>query len=282
MTGLTRAIIEDTTLGVVESYGDDEAIGGAIMDDRAQTAIEPMPNEDDAPHPRRGLIPQRQPRQPAISRSKINPADPRVRLIQNQCLKMSLALFDRTQRHTRSLGFSSAIPGEGRTFLATVTATALAERSHRSVTLIDCNWDHPTVHAQFGIPNAPGLAEWLRHECDLADIRHTVSPYLTIIPSGDGLGDSLALADRFRAVGAKAVLAAPDELLVVDLPAVLTTDYGTLLPQALDAVLFVVRAGATQEAYIAEAYRELSEVAVEGTILNGAHSSIPRWLLRLL
>jgi Mrp family chromosome partitioning ATPase len=208
--------------------------------------------------------------------------DPRVRFIQNQCLKMSLNLFNRPDRVTRSLGFTSAIPGEGKSFLATLTATTLAERAQRPVTLLDCNWEHSTQHETFQFPETPGLAEWLRAECALADVRRPVSQYLSLIPAGDAGVDSLALTERLRAMGASALLSNPDELLIVDMPSVLTTDYGALLPQALDAVMLVVRAGVTQEGYITEASRELADTPLEGTILNATRTDIPRWLLRLL
>jgi Mrp family chromosome partitioning ATPase len=264
-----------------DTLNDDEVVDGVAMDEQAKVALEPVLPET-GPHSVMPALPRKERLHPSIARKKIAPNDPRVRLIQNQCLKMSLALFNRTQRQTRSLGFTSALPGEGKTLMATITATALAERSHRAVTLVDCNWDNPTLHSQFGVSNTPGLAEWLRRECDLADIRRTISPYLTVIPSGDGLGDALALTDRFHAIGASAILTVPGELLIADLASVLTTDYGAQLPQMLDAVLLVVRAGATPEAYITEAQRELGDAALEGAVLNATRSSIPRWLLRLL
>lgn len=272
----TRSFAQEAGIGVIDTRHDHQGENHATADRPINDALAPAPPEEGA---RGGRL---QKKRRSSSRENIDASDPRVQLIRSQCLKLSLSLFNRTQRSTRSLGFTSAIPGEGKTFLACVTASTLAERSHRSITLVDCNWDNPTLHAHFDIPNSPGLAEWLREECELEDIRHTISPYLRVIPSGDASEDALALAERFRAIGAQALLSAPDELLIADLPAVLTTDYGALLPQLLDAVLLVVRASATQEAHIAEASRELADSSVEGTVLNAARSSIPRWLLRLL
>lgn len=276
-----QSFAQDASSSVIEPYQDDEVGDSVTMDEDDDLALDPISPATGAPGSRRELSEKRR-RDPSQPLKKLSSNDPRVRLIQSQCLKMSLGLFNRPQRHTRSLGFTSAIPGEGKTFLATVTATTIAERTHRPVTLLDCNWDHPDLHRRFGIANSPGLAEWLRRECDLADIRRTVSPWLTVIPCGDASHETLALAQRFQALGAQALLTLPDELLVVDLPSVLITDYGALLPQTLDSVLLVVHAGVTQEAYITEAARELSDSALEGTVLNATHSSIPRWLLRLL
>ncbi len=265
-----------------------EAVSGVIQTNREETTGESVAANQHAKNALTRILPQKAKRGLSPQRGReaasedISPNDPRVRLLRNQCLKLSLSLFNRAQRATRSLGFTSAISGEGKTFLATLAASALAERAHRSVTLVDCNWDAPTLHERFDIPNTPGLAEWLRDECELADIRHVITPYLTVIPGGDASQDALALAERFRAVGAQALLATPEELLIADLPAVLTSDYGALLPQLLDSVLLVVRAGVTQDTYIAEASRELVDSPVEGAILNATRSSIPRWLQRLL
>jgi len=289
---VARGFTQEVSLGAVADFQVDE-LGGSVMRREGKAAtLTPNPS-DTPPNGARPKSPAIDHRHASIARKKgvkekekgakkgaAN--DPRVRLIQNQCLKTSLNLFNRPHPRTRSLGFTSAIPGEGKTFLASITAIAHAERSHRPVMLLDCNWDNPALRERFGLPDSPGLAEWLRRECDLADIRHTITPYLTVISSGDAAGDTLVLTERFRAIGAQAILTKPDELLIADLPAVLTTDYGALLPQLLDAVLLVVHAGVTQESYIAEASRELADAPIEGTVLNATHSAIPRWLLRLL
>jgi Mrp family chromosome partitioning ATPase len=248
-------------------------------EDRAPEVVPFQP--DNSQNGAHSGLPARRTR-PLYSRDKGFAGDSRARLVQNQCLKMSLGIFNRSGGQSRSLGFTSAIPGEGKTFLATVTASALAERGRRPVTLVDCNWDNPALSEHFGIASAPGLAEWLRLECDLSDIRRTISPYLTVIPSGNAFQDAMALAWRLREPGMSGILSHPDELLIADLPSLLTTDFGKILTESLDAVLLVVRAGVTQEAYVAEANRELANAALEGTVLNATRSAIPRWLQRLL
>lgn len=273
-----RGFASGTEAGIRPEYQAGEPDDDLTPSSDGIYATEPNPSHNGA-HATTPLSTQPTPKFTGMGR---NARDPRVRLIQNQCLKMSMGLFNHPQHSIGSLGFIGAIPGEGKTFLASVTATALAERSRRAVTLLDCNWENPSIHRGFGVPGAPGLAEWLRGECDLSAIRHAVSPFLHVIPAGDAGNDALALSERLRVMGASALLSAPDELLIADLPAVLTTDYGVTLPQALDAILLVVRAGVTQEAYIAEANRELLEAPLQGTILNATHSDIPRWLLRML
>ena len=73
-----------------------------------ETTLEPFPpNSSTSGSQERRLTPARN-RSGAFDRLKKAAGDPRVRLIQNQCLKMSLSIFNRTQRRTRSLGCTSA------------------------------------------------------------------------------------------------------------------------------------------------------------------------------
>lgn len=216
------------------------------------------------------------------ARDKRRTGDPRIPLLQTQCLKLSLSILARPGRHARSLAFTSAIPGEGKSFLATLTASSLASKSHKRVILVDCNWENATLHTLYDLPPTPGLAEWLRHECTIDQIRHSVSPYLTVIPAGDAFQDAVILTDTLRAMGPHTLLTTPDETLVVDLPPVLTSAYGAVLSQQFDAVLLVVRSGVTRDVFIQEACRELSASAVEGVVLNATRSRIPRWLQRVL
>lgn len=225
-------------------------------------------------------------RQPPVKSAAKAPARPgprvdaRTALLQRQCLKMALSIFATAQ--VRSLGFTSAIGGEGKTFIACATAAALSAKANRPVTLVDCNWEHPTLHTLYNLPDAPGLAEWARGECELAEIRHQVSPLLTVIPAGMALGDAISITRKLSAHSINSLLAETNEVLVADLPAVLTSAYGAQLAQELDAVTLVVRARSTWDSFVAEAHHELENAQLEGVILNATASRIPRWIQRML
>jgi Mrp family chromosome partitioning ATPase len=208
--------------------------------------------------------------------------DPRSLLVQRQCLKLGLSIFSRPHKPARSLGFTSAIAGEGKSFLASALAVALAKHARRSITLVDCNWEHPAMYALFDLPESPGLAEWARGECSLTEIRHEVAPHLTVIPAGMALGGAIEVTRKLAAGGMHQLLADADEVLIADMASVLTTVYSAPLAQLLDAVALVVRAGVTWDTYIAEARHELEDATVEGLILNATMSRIPRWLQRIL
>jgi Mrp family chromosome partitioning ATPase len=78
------------------------------------------------------------------------------------------------------------------------------------------------------------------------------------------------------------VLAHPNEILIIDLPATVTTAYGPFAAQLVDSLILVVRMGITPETLVAEACHYLKDSHVYGVIFNQVASRIPTWLRRIL
>lgn len=205
-----------------------------------------------------------------------------ARLFQERCRQLNISIFYQDNTSVRSLGFTSAIHGEGKSLLSVVTANLLANDSNAQVTLIDCNWEHPSIHEYYDVPARPGLAEWLRRECQVEDILHHVGPNLTAVPAGDGRKDALRLLAQMRKLGLEQMFESHNDLLVVDLPPVATTAYGQVAASLLDAIVLVVHAGVTPDIVVEEACSKLKNVPVQGIILNQFQSHIPRWLRQIL
>ena len=202
--------------------------------------------------------------------------------LRDQCRQFCLAIFYRDQEPAQSLGFTSAVGGEGKTFLSMLTAGYLADDTDQPVTLVECNWERPSVHQQYSIPSTPGLAEWLRGECRAEEIRHVVKPNLTVIPAGNGKRDAVKLVHQFQRRGLLEVQAEKDELLIVDLPAITSCGYGLLAAKLVDSLVVVVRAGTTPDALVAETCNQLEALPVHGILLNQMESNIPLWIRKLI
>ncbi len=196
--------------------------------------------------------------------------------------QLGLAFFADRRVSIRSLGFTSTIEGEGKSFLSSLLAQVLADDGFARVTLLDCNWRHTNLHEHFDIPATPGLAEWLRGDCKPEAIRYSVNKNLTIIPAGNGHSDAISLLQEFKNKSFQHILTNPEELLIVDLPAVLSTGYGALAASLPEALLFVVRAGVTPAPMIEEAFGQLTDLPVKSVVLNQVESKIPRWIRQLL
>lgn len=205
-----------------------------------------------------------------------------IRMLQEQCRRLCLTLFSRDQNPIHSLGFTSAIGGEGKSFLALVTARILARDSIEAVTLVECNWEHPTLHEQFGIPATPGLAEWLRGMCNEQDIRYRVDDNLTIIPAGNGGQNAVKLLKKIQQQGLRQTFGHRNELFILDLPSVITSSYGALAASLVDTAVIVVRSEVLPGRVLEETCVQLKNVPIHGIILNQGNSRIPRWIRQLL
>lgn len=205
-----------------------------------------------------------------------------VTLLQERCRQLGLTIFFGVDTKVQSLGLTSSIAGEGKSFLIMMMANILARDISNPITLIECNWDHPCFHEHFGIRPTPGLAEWLRGECDERSIRYQVNPNLTVIPAGNSRQDSVRLLQYMRKSHALDNFLHSDGLLLVDLPPVVTSAYGSLAASLVDSLVLVVHAGVTTELLLAETCMQLKDLPIYGVILNQMESRIPRWLRRLL
>jgi protein-tyrosine kinase len=191
-----------------------------------------------------------------------------VRQMEEQCRSFGVAVFLREQEPVRSLGITSSLPGEGKSLVAWMLARVLAQDSVRPVKLVECDWEHAGLHEYVGLPGTPGLAEWLRGQCSEQEIEHQVSENLTMVVAGEGRQDAVRMLQRVRSRSWWATLGQKDELLVVDLPAVVTTAYSVYAASMVEAVVLVVRAGATPDTLVAQACAQLHDVPMRGLILN--------------
>ncbi|HEX6477319.1 MAG TPA: hypothetical protein VF043_00635, partial [Ktedonobacteraceae bacterium] len=205
----TEVFVEDTPTGKAAVWRENTSRHGA-----QPNTERPLP----VPQP---VVPRKQ---PGMTRPEMSgPGARDIYLLREQCRQLCLSLFFREHAPVRSLGFTSPLNGEGKSFLALVTADLLANDCSEPVTLVECNWENPFLHQHFGFAATPGLAEWLHGECSETAILRRISRNLTVIPAGDGKGDAVALLQHVRQRGLVNMLGHSNGPLVVDLPSVVTT-----------------------------------------------------------
>src|SRR6185437_6378313 len=222
---------------------------------------------------------------PTVSK-KVRPLSEResgsIARLQAEFLHVSLPLFFSDKYPVHSIGVTSAVAGEGKTLSALLASHALATSSRRPVLLVECDWDRPTLSRDLHLPASPGLSEWLRGTTDRSDVRHQFMPNLTVVPAGLGGPDAMTALAELQRPELHERLADPDELMILDLPSVLGSYYGTLAARLAEALLLVVRAGSTPSSFVTRAIEELKQMRIEGIILNQVQTRTPRWLQSLL
>ena len=100
---------------------------------------------------------------------------------------------------------SSAMPGEGKTTLATQLAMSLARHLRRTL-LIDFDLRRPVLDGVFGQPLEPGVCDALRGKSDVGGlVRPTSTEHLSVLTAGRW--DRLALASLANGAGGRIVSA---------------------------------------------------------------------------
>jgi Mrp family chromosome partitioning ATPase len=159
----------------------------------------------------------------------------------------------------RTIGFTSAVSGEGTSTLALGTSLSLASLGPAPVLLADANWLQPSLTADAGLASSRGLADVLRGDVEIDQVVvPTEAPRLTFLAAGDiqkerpPLGALPSLLERALACFGT---------IVVDLPPALAGN-SMVLPWAssLQQLFIVVRSGVTP---LALARRAVREVALE-------------------
>jgi receptor protein-tyrosine kinase len=170
----------------------------------------------------------------------------------------------------RTLAITSAVPREGRSFIAANLAVVFSQLGQRTL-LLDADFRSPRQQSIFNIPDRFGLSSALSGRADLS-VALPVSGLtgLSVMPAGPVPPNPLELLSRasFAALLAKAQL--EYDTIIIDTPAV--TEYADAPCIAFRAgdTLLVTRQDHTPVAQIERAVRALSDAnaRIVGTVMN--------------
>ena len=171
----------------------------------------------------------------------------------------------------RAVAITSANPNAGKSFVSINLAFVAAEAGLR-VCLIDADLRRGMLRRYFGLPaQHPGLSDYLAGTAALGAVRHATGiACLDLIATGRYPPNPSELLMRKAWPEALRELAKDCDLIIVDSPPALMLTDATLIADASDAVLFVVRHGVTHVAELQEAKRHFEQagIRVTGSILN--------------
>jgi Mrp family chromosome partitioning ATPase len=197
----------------------------------------------------------------------------------------SLRLFLSRLGQSGEVGFpplmaiTSAISGEGVTFVARSVAALIAHDLDRSVCVLETNWwSTPDSTA---IDRRTGLADVLSGRCTVDEaLVRTTDERFAVLTSGD-----LPVAARPAVVAGSAftdvlkLLTKVFDAVVIDAPPVLKAPEATTVARHADAAILVVRHGVTTEQQVARAIDDLSGTEL-GVIVNRSSTRVPKLLRR--
>jgi capsular exopolysaccharide synthesis family protein len=166
---------------------------------------------------------------------------------------------------------ASAMPGEGKTVVASQLAASLARAGFPTL-LIDGDLRRPTLHRAAGAALTPGFCELLRDAATLEGVTQpTDIPGLTFIPAGawDARAAQALASNRWPAV--KAGLQAEYEYVVIDTSPVLLVPDAMLMARHADGAVLSVLLNVSAVDEVAEARDKFQALGVRvfGVVVGG-------------
>jgi len=179
------------------------------------------------------------------------------------------------------LGLTSAITGEGVTYVTRSLALVLTNDAARNVCIVDLNWADPSEWSNGVVPEA-GLAEVIRDSLPLDEaLVPTGNLGLSFLPAGTAsIAERPVLANSTELREVLSELSERFHHVLLDLPAVHATSEALTLAEYSNALALVVNQGVTPESQVKSALDQLSGVETLGIILNRSVSKIPRIVRR--
>jgi capsular exopolysaccharide synthesis family protein len=181
-------------------------------------------------------------------------------------------LFPRGRPVPKSILVTSALPGEGKTYVAANLALTLALSIDEHVVAIDTDLRRPKLHRQFGYRNTRGLHDYLVGGVRLEDlILESGVQKLSLLPAGKiarnatELLSSNMMATFLDAVKEKF----KNWFVVIDSPPCHIMAETRSLIQHVDGIVFVVMANKIPRKDIEKAIDNLGRDKILGIVFNG-------------
>jgi protein-tyrosine kinase len=180
----------------------------------------------------------------------------------------------RGNQSLRTLLVTSAVPGEGKTFVTANLAQAIVRQPDRRALIIDADLRCARLHLPLGAPTSPGLTDYLRGEADeMAVIQHGQEGNLCFIAGGSEVTDPSELLSNGRLRKLLDRVTPVFDWVILDSPPCVPVADASILADLCDGVLLVVRAGSTPSEIALRARQELQGKNVVGVVLNAADES---------
>lgn len=177
----------------------------------------------------------------------------------------------RENQPLKTLLVTSAMAADGKTYVASNLAQAIARQSDRRILVIDADLRNSSLHKSVGAPKEPGLSDYLSGKAtEFEVIQFGGTGNLCLIPGGTSVSDptELIAGDRLKKLIER--MAPVFEWIIFDSPPVLPVSDAIILAGVCDSVLMVVGAGKTNAEAAQKACQEMRERNLIGVVLNRA------------
>ncbi|CAI3392472.1 CpsD/CapB family tyrosine-protein kinase [Enterococcus cecorum] len=171
----------------------------------------------------------------------------------------------------RSMAVVSSGPGEGKSTSSANLAVVFAQAGRR-VLLVDADMRKATVHKTFGLSNEVGLSNLVSGQQSASSvIQPSGVDNLSVMTAGPTPPNPAELLNSHRMNVVIEELYQMFDLIVFDLPPVMTVADGLIMASKTDGTVVVIREGVTRKDSIIEVKNRLiqAKARILGVIYNG-------------
>ena len=174
--------------------------------------------------------------------------------------------------HGNLIMITSAVPGEGKTFMSLNLAFSICLEEDVTVLLVDGDVVNPRISQILGVESEPGLLDLIKDPAlPLASlILSTDVPGLSFLPAGrqDANATELLASSRMQSVMSQLGSTDPARLVLFDSAPLLVTTESQALAHSAGQLLAVVRADQTPQHVLLDALDTLDEGKPVSLVLN--------------
>ena len=179
--------------------------------------------------------------------------------------------------HASRIMVTSALPHEGKTFVAINLALSIAMERDFTVLLIDADATRPAVLERLGLPPSKGLLDLLSEpglDVQTVLLRTNVER-LSILPAGtlQAQATEMLASRSMSTLVDKLASRFPNRILLFDAPPLLGSTESRVLAAHMGQVVLVIEADRTPQSGVIDALTTLENCPVVMTLLNKASSS---------
>jgi protein-tyrosine kinase len=195
-----------------------------------------------------------------------------LRVLKRPLLQNVLGKGAARVKNANLIMITSAVPGEGKSYLAANLAMSLAMELDHTVLLVDADVERPSLPRVLGFEDGKGLLDVLLDaQLDLSQvILRTNVEKLSILPAGTHhpRATELLASAAMNKLLAEMAQRYPDRIIIFDSPPLLVTTEARVLAGHMGQVILVVRADSTSHAEVKHAVAALEICPVKMVVLN--------------
>jgi protein-tyrosine kinase len=189
-------------------------------------------------------------------------------------------LFPAEGTPPKSILVTSAVPGDGKSFVSSNLAISIAQGIEEYVLLVDCDIRRPSLHTYFGFGKVNGLSSYLDGSDPIEKLllKSPISK-LTILPGGKPPRNPTELLSsrKMRGLLDEITRRYDDRYIIIDSPPPSMAAEVTAIAQSVDGVILVVRSGKTPRQAVHDTVERIGKDKILGIVLNQAEQSVKKY-----